>query len=175
MEYLKSKYIKDSFVLSNLENKNFNSSSLLLVGTVEKEEAGSKLARGIMKFNLNKIEATSVKKAVLKLFVKKKQTTADCQFPMIVNVGINTGFVHVGSVCWSDAPEFEVIGESDVINKSDIGKYIEIELTNTFNKWLSKEVENNGITLSLENSSKDTIISFSSTKGSKPPYIEYEI
>lgn len=175
MEYLKIKHIKDTFVLSNLENKNYFSSSLTLVGTVEKGSSESKLARGILKFNLNPIKASSVKKATLKLYVRKKQTCTDCGFPMILNVGINTGYVHVPSTTWCDAPEYTVIGEASLIEKKDIGSYIDVELTNTFNKWLSGEVDNNGITLLLENANKDTILSFSSTTGSKPPYIEYTV
>lgn len=175
MEYLKIKHIKDTFVLSNLENKNYYSSSLALVGIVEKGTSESKLARGILKFNLNPIKTSSVKKATLKLYVRKKQTCNECGFPMILNVGINKEYVHVPSTTWSDAPIFDIIGEATLIEKNHIGSYIEVELTNTFNKWLSGEVENNGITLLLENENKDTILSFSSTNGSNPPYIEYTV
>lgn len=175
MEYLKVKHIKDTFVLSNLPYKKFYASSLMLVGTVENNSEDVKLARGLIKFNLNKLEGKLVKKATLKLFIRKKQTCSDCGFPMILHVGINKEYVHIPSTTWIESPKFDIIGEATPIGASDIGKYVDVDLTNTFNKWLSGEVDNNGITLLLENANKDTIVSFSSTNGSKPPYIEYEL
>ena len=94
---------------------------------------------------------------------------------MILNVGINKEYVHIPSTTWIESPNFDIIGEATPIGAGDVGKYVDVQLTNTFNKWLSGEVDNNGITLLLENATKDTIVSFSSTSGSKPPYIEYEL
>ncbi|MEG0370841.1 MAG: DNRLRE domain-containing protein [Clostridium sp.] len=174
MEYLKKKYIKDTFVVSNLPYKKFHMSSLLLVGNAKKD-GFTKVLRSIIKFKLDNIDSTSVISAYLNLYIRSKQTCNACKFPMKVNIGLNTSYVYVTSTCWDNAPSYKESDCFTTINSKDIGSYIRIDITDIINKWLSRECNNNGLTIYGDKALECGIINFSSTEGSKPPFLEYTL
>ncbi|MEG2538763.1 MAG: DNRLRE domain-containing protein, partial [Clostridium sp.] len=71
-------------------------------------------------------------------------------------------------------PKYSSTDIEFIVDKLSIGKYIEIDITSIFNKWLSNEIVNNGITI-YPHGDEGTIVHFSSTESSKPPILEYEL
>lgn len=173
MTYLKSKYMKDTFVISNLPYKKYHLSSLLLIGSLKKE-GEVKLAKAIFKFNLDSIKVEMVNKATLKIFVRKKQPY---NFKEVIkfNVGINMEYVYISDTCFKSSPQFDQSKEEFIVDRSSIGSYVEVDITDIINDWLSKKIVNNGITIYSQEGRENAIIHFSSTESSRPPILEYEI
>ncbi|MEF9952401.1 MAG: DNRLRE domain-containing protein [Clostridium sp.] len=173
MTCLKSKYMKDTFVISNLPYKKYHLSSLLLIGNLKREDE-LKSAKAIMKFNLDSIKALKVKRATLKISVRKNQPYTNIKNTKF-KLGINTEYIYISDACYKSAPEYISSQEEFIVDKLDIGRYIEINITDIINKWLSKEVVNNGLTIYSDDDLDGHIIHFSSTESSKPPILEYEL
>ena len=139
METITLPPIGSTFVSSTLPDLNLSVSPVIIVGT--NPVFGESI--GFFQFVLPPLPVTSVDSATLRLFVLYKTGAA----PSPVEVNRVTEDFDTSTVTYNTMPPFVPTGSSAQVTMGDIGRYIEIDVTDLVNEWLPVPGSNHGIVL----------------------------
>lgn len=165
MEYIE--LLPDSIYVVNSANCRINYNSIFVGTTCRGPEVC--IFQSVLKFNLEKLIGNNIKsiKAKLKLFV---EGSLQCK-RNIVNIGYLTE-------CFNKCfPLSYNEGEYLSITKCDLGKYIDIDVTDIVKDWIYQTIDNNGFSITGVENRYNTLITFGIQKNNCRPVleIEYEI
>lgn len=148
--------ISDTFVSSAAPNQNFSEEDYLFEGL--EAWSNSKFTNCVI-FDISKIPSKSlIDSAMLKVYVTRKDSMMDST----ITVNRILSPFDASTVTYNTMPAIKPTGEFYNITSSEVGSFINIDITNTIQKFVDGSLENYGIALTGEETTLSTLV-FGST------------
>lgn len=161
--------INDITISMNCMNQNYSKWPYLLVGE-EEFRYGRDITISYLQFELNPIENHRIlEKAELNIFLNS-QYFFECEPVFPLEVYILTSFYDVEKLTWKTGVKIRRTGCGVILNSNNCNSYVKIDITSIVRSWINGKHPNYGIALIGKYSKK--IISFSSSRGIRPPFIK---
>jgi hypothetical protein len=129
-----------TFVSSLLATNNLSFSTVIVAGT----DPIYLDSISFLKFDLSSIPAETVTNATLRLFVIAKKAA-----PSTVVVNRVTSDFDINAVTYNTRPPYVPTGSSTIVTAGEVLQFIDIDITNLINQWLSGTFPNYGLALTV--------------------------
>lgn len=156
---------KEAFVTSLCKDCNFSDYTELLVGNWKgKNGAFSALTFLYFQINWLSLNYNKIKKAELNLYIEKSDDNVN------LNLATSSDRFIESIINWNNKPLYKKVYEIKINNI--FNEYIKIDITDLVKLWSKKDLINNGMV--LYTNKKDSIVTISSSKKEKNPYLEIQ-
>lgn len=161
--------ISDTYISSKSTNLNFSHNSFLFLGN---DNTG--IFKSIIRINLDEIYKIhykyKLKKVELCMYLEDIKHSDMSEKPFIVNIKYNLTDININTVSFVTLPRVTPINNRYRILETNIGKYMNFDITYLINEWIYGEKTNFGITLTVDDESY--LAAFHSTRNKMKPFIQ---
>lgn len=165
---IKFKSSSTTYVDSGHANQNFYENRNIFAGSYHESSCSARIFKSLIYFDLSKLEPLPLSSAYLCLFIKDTNSDTSYYSNNILSIYKNLEPFNSSDVTWNTSPcnnkpiHF-------VIDPSEVGKYVKINITSIVNSWLENN-DNYGISIEANNY-YSSLFKFASINSKNPPLL----
>ncbi|HBM79927.1 MAG TPA: hypothetical protein DD426_03665, partial [Clostridiaceae bacterium] len=164
---------EDVYISQYFPSSNFSAVPVLFIGEYLQNEGLPDAYRSLLKFDLSAVPVgNTIVSAILRLFVSRKDKTDIQLTPQPATIFRNLEDFSEVTVVWNTQPEVAATGIFKNIVDTDLGTYINIDITDLVRSWFCGCAPNFGFEIRGREDVIDTIIAFTANGTATPPLLD---